>query len=62
ACEHLGRHDEALAWVRKGLTLQPGDGSLQRLELRIRVLKWRGKLVRGVRRMAFWVRPGRKLA
>jgi tetratricopeptide (TPR) repeat protein len=49
ACEHLGRYDEALSWVRRGLGRDPKDVWLQQLELRIRVLRWRGRLVRAVR-------------
>jgi tetratricopeptide (TPR) repeat protein len=53
ACEHLGRFDEALSWVRRGLDRDPRDVWLQQLELRIRVLRWRGRLVRAVRALLF---------
>jgi tetratricopeptide (TPR) repeat protein len=49
ACEHLGRYDEALGWVRRGLERDPKDLSLQKLELRVRVLRWRGRLARAFR-------------
>jgi tetratricopeptide (TPR) repeat protein len=53
ACEHLGRYDEALGWVRRGLERDPKDVSLQKLELRIRCLRWRGRLARAVRSLLF---------
>jgi tetratricopeptide (TPR) repeat protein len=49
AYEHTRRYDEALKWVRRGLELDPRDASLQKLELRIRVLKWRSRAMRFVR-------------
>ena len=48
AHEHLGRYDEALAWVRRGLERDPKDVSLQKLELRVRVLRWRGRILRAL--------------
>ena len=49
AYEHLRRYDEALKWVKNGLKSDPRDPALQRLELRVRVLKWRSKAFRVVR-------------
>ena len=53
ACEHLGRFDEALSWVRRGLARDAKDVWLQQLELRIRVLRWRGRIVRALRTLLF---------
>jgi len=53
ACEHLGRFDEALTWVRRGLARDPKDVWLQQLELRIRVLRWRGRVARALRSLFF---------
>jgi tetratricopeptide (TPR) repeat protein len=53
ALEHLGRFEEALSWVRRGLARDPRDVWLQQLELRIRVLRWRGRLVRALRALLF---------
>jgi tetratricopeptide (TPR) repeat protein len=45
AYAHLRRFDDAMKWVRAGLKIDPRDAALQRLELRVRVLKWyRGSL------------------
>ncbi len=51
ACEHLGRYDQGLTWVRRGLAVAAKDASLQHLELRIRVMRWRQRLVGGLRRL-----------
>ena len=51
AHEHLGRYTEASNWVRRGLAREPQDLSLQRLELRLRVLKVRAKVVRGLKKL-----------
>src|SRR5205807_2897214 len=59
AYEHLKRYDEALAWVRIGLHTEPRDISLQRLELRVRVLRWRSAAFRVVRSVLWLNRPGR---
>lgn len=49
AHERLGRYEEAAYWVGEGLKLAPRDPSLQRLELRVRVLRWKERAVRAVR-------------
>src|SRR6185312_10743980 len=51
AYQHVGRYDEAGAWVKTGLKTDPRDASLQRLELRIRVLKWRSAVGQVIRSM-----------
>ena len=51
AYEHLGQFDEALTWVRRALDRDGKDASLQRLELRIRILRLRSRVVRAVRRL-----------
>jgi len=53
AYEHLGRYEDALSWVRKGLEKQPRDISLQKLELRVRVLNWKDWAVRVARALLF---------
>jgi tetratricopeptide (TPR) repeat protein len=58
AYEHLGRYEDALSWVRKGLAKSPKDISLQKLELRVRVLNWKDWAVRIARSLLF---PGRTL-
>lgn len=49
AYENLRRYEESLRWVKTGLKADPRDPALQRLELRVRVLKWRAKAFRFVR-------------
>jgi Flp pilus assembly protein TadD len=49
AYQHQRRYDEALKWIRRGLELDPRDNSLQRLELRIRVFRWRSRSMRLLR-------------
>ena len=49
AYQHQRRYDEALRWVRRGLQSDPRDMSLQRLELRIRVFRWKSRSVRLIR-------------
>jgi hypothetical protein len=51
ACEHLGHYDEALMWVRRGMSADPRDASLQRLELRIRVLRLRDSIFNAIWRL-----------
>jgi tetratricopeptide (TPR) repeat protein len=46
AYEHLKRYDDAARWIQKGLDRWPNDLSLQKLELRVRVLKWKDRIVR----------------
>jgi tetratricopeptide (TPR) repeat protein len=53
AYEHQGRYDDALSWVRKGLARSPKDVSLQKLELRVRVLNWKDWAVRILRSVLF---------
>jgi len=36
-------------WVRHGLVKQPRDVSLQKMELRLRVLKLRSKVIRAMK-------------
>lgn len=62
AYEHQRRYEDALHWIRKGLAKSPKDISLQKLELRVRVLSWKDWLVRmarsvllvGPRRWGIW--------
>jgi tetratricopeptide (TPR) repeat protein len=49
AYEHLGKYDEAMHWIRKGLGRDPSDTAFQKLEFRIKVLRIRSRVVRGVR-------------
>src|SRR5690606_21830792 len=49
AHEHLSDYDQALRWVREGLAIDPGDLSLQKLEFRIRALKFRTRVLQAIR-------------
>jgi tetratricopeptide (TPR) repeat protein len=49
ANEHLRRYDEAMEWVRVGLEKDIKDASLQKMELRLRVLQLRSRVVRAVK-------------
>jgi protein O-GlcNAc transferase len=49
AHERVGAYEQATYWVGEGLRLSPRDVSLQKLELRIRVLRWKDWIVRAVR-------------
>lgn len=49
AHERLGRYDGAAYWVAEGLRLSPRDAALQRLEQRVRLLRWKDRVVRAVR-------------
>ena len=51
ALGQLGRWDESLAEARRGLKIRPRDPSLQALELRMRVLRFRNRLVDALRRI-----------
>jgi tetratricopeptide (TPR) repeat protein len=53
AFEHLRRYDDALLWVRRGLEKAPKDNSLQKLELRVRVLNWKDWALRITRSVLF---------
>ena len=43
AHEHLRKYDEAMDWTRHGLSKEPKDVSLQKMELRLRVLQLRSR-------------------
>jgi tetratricopeptide (TPR) repeat protein len=49
ANEHLRRYGEAMDWVRRGLEKDAKDLSLQKMELRLRVLQLRSRVVRAVK-------------
>jgi tetratricopeptide (TPR) repeat protein len=49
AHEHLRKYDEALVWTRRGLERDPKDPSLQRLEVRLRFLRFRSRFIRIVK-------------
>src|SRR5262249_10827480 len=51
ALGNLGRYDEALAHVRRALTLVPKDENLSRLEFRLRVLRLRGQIANGLKKL-----------
>jgi Flp pilus assembly protein TadD len=44
AHEHLRKYDQAMDWTRHGLTKEPKDISLQKMELRLRVLQLRSRI------------------
>ena len=46
AYEHLRRYDQAREWVKQGLTVDPRDPALQRLEFRISVMGLKERLAR----------------
>lgn len=60
AYEHLRRYDEALTWVRIGLQTEPRDASLQRLELRLRVLRFRSAAFRVARSLLLMNRGNKR--
>jgi len=51
AFERMGRFQMALDWTRRAMQLEPKDVSLQRLEIRLRILKFKARVVSAVRRM-----------
>lgn len=51
AHDHLGQFDLALQWTRRALTLEPRDASLQRLELRLRMLRSCGLVLGWMKRL-----------
>jgi tetratricopeptide (TPR) repeat protein len=51
AHERLGQYEPATYWVTEGLRLAPRDPSLQRLELRVRLLRWKDWVARALRAM-----------
>lgn len=54
AYERQGDYTRAMYWVRKAQEVEPADVALERLDLRLRVLRMWRKLVRAVRGMMFW--------
>ncbi len=58
ALERLRRYDEALRTIRCALEIEPGDVALQKLEFRVRLLKLRAKVIRGLRALWPWGRRG----
>jgi tetratricopeptide (TPR) repeat protein len=57
AYEHLGKFDEALSWCRTALGVDPRESTFQKLELRLRVMQLRARVVGAMRRV---LRLGRK--
>jgi len=53
AYERLRKYEQATYWVHEGLRIDSRDPSLQRLELRIRVLRWKDWLGRALRNLLF---------
>lgn len=53
AYERLRKYEQATYWVQEGLRLDARDSSLQRLELRIRVLRWKDWLGRALKNLLF---------
>ena len=53
AHERLRQYDQASYWVAEGLRLAPRDASLQKLELRVRVLRYKDWLGRALRAVLF---------
>jgi tetratricopeptide (TPR) repeat protein len=49
AHERLKRYDEAMEWTRMGIDLDPRDQTLQKMELRLRVLKFRSRLIQALK-------------
>jgi len=43
-----------LAWTHKGMSIDPKDLSLQRLELRLHVLRWKAAIVGSIKRLLPW--------
>jgi hypothetical protein len=54
AYEHLRNYPESRRWLGTGLELEPDDQSLQRLELRVRFLELRHRVLNALGRLAFW--------
>ena len=44
-------YDDALVWVRKGIKIDPYDVTLQKLELRVKALKFKTKVVGVIKAM-----------
>jgi tetratricopeptide (TPR) repeat protein len=55
AHEHLKDLNGAQRWVKRGLELSPKDTDLQRLEVRLRVLKLRERMLGALRRGWSWL-------
>ncbi len=51
AFERQGRLARAIIWTRRGLAVDRDDPSLQRLELRVRFLRWRDRVIKSCRRL-----------
>ena len=54
ALERVGEYDQSLAACAKAMEISPDDSGLQKLELRVRVLKIRAKVLRVGRKLVFW--------
>ncbi len=55
AYERQGDYARGRAWIRRAIAADPHDLSLQRLELRLRVLVVWSRIVAGVRRALHWL-------
>jgi superkiller protein 3 len=58
AHERIGYYDQATFWVQQGLRIDPRDAAMQKLELRIRVLRWKDCLLRVLQGLLFPRRSG----
>ena len=54
AFQRHGDYDKALTWTRRATEVDPRDSTIQRLELRIRIMKFLSNLGRTLRQLIFW--------
>ena len=54
AYQRQGDYEKALTWTRRAMQVEPRDSTVQRLELRIRIMQFLSQMGRALRRLIFW--------
>ena len=54
AYQRQGDYEKALTWTRRAMQVDPRDSTVQRLELRIRIMQFLSQTGRALRRVIFW--------
>jgi hypothetical protein len=47
-------YSKALTWTRRAMEVDPRDSTIQRLELRIRIMQCLSRTTHAIKRLIFW--------
>jgi len=54
AYQRQSDYEKALTWTRRAMQVDPRDSTIQRLELRIRLMQFLSRSARALHRLVFW--------